>query len=272
MGAVAAVAALAERLGAPVLGEPMGALATLPTDHPLWRGPLPPFARDIGPALAPFDVVLVAGGPVFRLFGHSEGAMVPEGTRLVHLEADPGGDREDPRRRRWAGRRRRRRPGRAPRAARAARTRRGPRGGRRPSARPWTAREAGRARVAAGAGGGPGGVAVGVRDGGGRRARPGRPGGRRGAHLRPGAAGGGAAAADRHVAGPPRQRPRVGAARRGGRGAGRPRAARDGAPGRRRACCSASTRCGPRPTSGCRWRWWWPTTAATRSSGPGWRA
>ncbi len=90
MGAVPGVAALAERLGAPVLGEPMGALATLPTDHPLWRGPLPPFARDIGPALAPFDVVVVAGGPVFRLFGHSEGAMVPAGTRLVHLEADPG--------------------------------------------------------------------------------------------------------------------------------------------------------------------------------------
>jgi benzoylformate decarboxylase len=89
MGAVAGAAALAERLGAPVWGEPMGALVTLPTDHPLWRGPLPPFARDIGAALAPFDVVLVAGGPAFRLFGHSEGAMIPEGTRLVHLEADP---------------------------------------------------------------------------------------------------------------------------------------------------------------------------------------
>jgi len=89
MGAVPGVAALAERLGAPVAGEPMGALATLPTDHPLWRGPLPPFARDIGAALAPFDVVLVAGGPAFRLFGHSEGAMVPDGTRLVHLEVDP---------------------------------------------------------------------------------------------------------------------------------------------------------------------------------------
>ncbi|HET6689627.1 MAG TPA: thiamine pyrophosphate-binding protein, partial [Miltoncostaeaceae bacterium] len=89
MDAVPAVAALAERLGAPVLGEPMGALATVPTGHPLWRGPLPPFARDIAAALAPFDVVLVAGGPAFRLFGHSEGAMVPDGTRLVHLESDP---------------------------------------------------------------------------------------------------------------------------------------------------------------------------------------
>jgi benzoylformate decarboxylase len=89
MGAAPAVAALAERLGAPVLGEPMGALATVPTGHPLWRGPLPPFARDIAAALAPFDVVLVAGGPAFRLFGHSEGPMVPQGTRLVHLEADP---------------------------------------------------------------------------------------------------------------------------------------------------------------------------------------
>ena len=90
MDAVAAVAALAGRLGAPVLGEPMGALTTLPTDHPLWRGPLPPFASDIAAALAPFDVVLVAGGPVFRLFGHSAGPMVPPGVRLVHIDADPG--------------------------------------------------------------------------------------------------------------------------------------------------------------------------------------
>ncbi|WP_217921802.1 thiamine pyrophosphate-binding protein [Miltoncostaea oceani] len=89
MGAVPALAALAERLGAPVLGEPMGALATLPTDHPLWRGPLPPFAADIRPVLEPFDVVVAAGMPVFRLFGHSAGPAVPVTTALVHLEVDP---------------------------------------------------------------------------------------------------------------------------------------------------------------------------------------
>jgi benzoylformate decarboxylase len=153
MGAVPALAALAERLGAPVLGEPMGALATLPTDHPLWRGPLPPFARDIAPVLAPFDVVLVAGAPVFRLFGWSEGSSIPDGTRLIHLEVDPGeigrihapavavpGDvaaalggllaRLEAPEPAWAGRR-----------VAAERVTRG-------------AREAGRARVAAGAGGG----------------------------------------------------------------------------------------------------------------------
>ncbi len=90
MGAVPALAALAERLGAPVFGEPMGSLATLPTDHPLWRGPLPPFAADIRPLLEPFDVVVAAGAPVFRLFGHSPGPAVPDGTALVHLEVDPG--------------------------------------------------------------------------------------------------------------------------------------------------------------------------------------
>src|SRR5262245_12532075 len=43
-GAAAELGALADRLGAPVWGEPYGALVTLDTDHPLWRGPLPGFA------------------------------------------------------------------------------------------------------------------------------------------------------------------------------------------------------------------------------------
>ncbi|MGE0027206.1 MAG: thiamine pyrophosphate-binding protein [Thermoleophilia bacterium] len=88
-GGDGAIAAVAERLGAPVFGEPMGSLAPLPTDHPLWRGMLPPFASDIRSLLEPFDVVLAAGMPVFRLFGHSAGPAVPPGTRLVHLDVDP---------------------------------------------------------------------------------------------------------------------------------------------------------------------------------------
>ena len=84
-----ALAALAERLGAPILGEPLPATVPLPTGHPLWRGPLPAFAADIRPVLEPFDVVLAVGMPVFRLFGHSEGPALPPGTALVHLEVDP---------------------------------------------------------------------------------------------------------------------------------------------------------------------------------------
>jgi benzoylformate decarboxylase len=88
-GASARLALLAERLGAPILGEPLAATVPLPTDHPLWRGPLPAFAAEIAPLLEPHDVVLAAGMPVFRLFGTSPGAALPPGTALVHLEVDP---------------------------------------------------------------------------------------------------------------------------------------------------------------------------------------
>lgn len=90
-GAVAsdALAALGERLGAPILGEPMPSSVPLPTDHPLWRGPLPAFAAQILPMLEGHDVVLAIGMPVFRLFGTSPGPALPAGAALVHLEVDP---------------------------------------------------------------------------------------------------------------------------------------------------------------------------------------
>ena len=88
-GASAELAAVAERLGAPILGEPLAATVPLPTDHPLWRGALPAFASEIAPLLAPHDVVLAVGMPVFRLFGVSPGSALPSRTALVHLEVDP---------------------------------------------------------------------------------------------------------------------------------------------------------------------------------------
>ena len=88
-GADAALGRLADRLGAPVFGEPTAASVPLATDHPLWRGPLPPFAAAIRPLLEGHDVVLAAGMPVFRLFGSSPGPALPDGVRLVHLEVDP---------------------------------------------------------------------------------------------------------------------------------------------------------------------------------------
>ncbi len=88
-GAGAHLARLADRLGAPVHGEPTPASVPLATDHPLWRGPLPPFAAAISPLLSPHDVVLAVGMPVFRLFGSSPGPALPPSARLVHLEVDP---------------------------------------------------------------------------------------------------------------------------------------------------------------------------------------
>ncbi len=87
--AVSALGHLAERLGAPVFGEPMAARVALAWNHPLWAGQLQPFGDEIRRALEPHDVAFAIGMPVFRLFGHSPGAPLPEGIRLVHAEVDP---------------------------------------------------------------------------------------------------------------------------------------------------------------------------------------
>ena len=86
--AVDLVALLAERIGAPIFGEPFAARAPIATDHPLWRGPLPGFASEIGPLLRQYDVVFAVGMPVFRLFGSSPGTALAPGARLIHLDSD----------------------------------------------------------------------------------------------------------------------------------------------------------------------------------------
>jgi benzoylformate decarboxylase len=89
-GASAALSAVAARIGAPVMGEPFGATLPLATDDPMWAGAMPRFAAGIRAALAPHDVVLALGMPVFRLFGWSPGSPMPDGTRLIHVDVDPG--------------------------------------------------------------------------------------------------------------------------------------------------------------------------------------
>ena len=88
-GAQADLAALAARLGAPVMGEPFAACMPLDTDDPAWAGPLPRAATPIRQALTGHDVVLAIGMPVFRLFGWSPGPALPDGARLVHVDVDP---------------------------------------------------------------------------------------------------------------------------------------------------------------------------------------
>lgn len=82
------VIALAERLGAPILGEPFAARFPVPAAHPLWQGPLPGFAAQIAPVLAGYDVVFAVGMPVFRLFGPSPGDLGHLPARLIHLDPD----------------------------------------------------------------------------------------------------------------------------------------------------------------------------------------
>lgn len=83
------VIGLAERLGAPIHGEPFASRASIPTTARLWAGPLPGFGSEIHARLEEFDVVLALGMPVFRLFGTSPGPALPEGCRLIHIDVDP---------------------------------------------------------------------------------------------------------------------------------------------------------------------------------------
>ncbi|MYW74554.1 thiamine pyrophosphate-binding protein, partial [Pseudonocardia sp. SID8383] len=81
--------ALAERLACPVWIAPSASRCPFPTRHPAFRGILPASVRDVSDRLAGHDVVLVAGAPVFRYHQWVPGDLLPAGTRLLHLTADP---------------------------------------------------------------------------------------------------------------------------------------------------------------------------------------
>src|SRR6476661_702710 len=63
-----ALVALAERLGCPVWQESFSSRAGFPQDHPLFAGHLPADRIRLRETLAPHDVVLALGAPVFRQY------------------------------------------------------------------------------------------------------------------------------------------------------------------------------------------------------------
>lgn len=65
-GAVPDLVALAERVNAGVLAAPMSSRCSFPEDHPLFQGFLDPEEGAIASALAPYDLVVVFGAPVFN--------------------------------------------------------------------------------------------------------------------------------------------------------------------------------------------------------------
>lgn len=81
--------ALAEALACPVWIAPSASRCPFPTRHPSFRGVLPASVHDVSRRLDGHDVVLVAGAPVFRYHQHVPGDLLPDGTRLLHLTADP---------------------------------------------------------------------------------------------------------------------------------------------------------------------------------------
>jgi benzoylformate decarboxylase len=84
-----ALQALAEALGCPVWQEPFGGAAGFPQDHPQFAGHLPARRARLRTALAPHDVVLVAGTGVLRQYPFDSGPLAHEGTRFAVLTQDP---------------------------------------------------------------------------------------------------------------------------------------------------------------------------------------
>jgi benzoylformate decarboxylase len=85
----AALVALAEQLRCPVWQESFGARAGFPQDHPLFAGHLPADRTRLRKALAPHDLILTVGAPVFRQYPYVSGPLVEPGTRVVLVSDDP---------------------------------------------------------------------------------------------------------------------------------------------------------------------------------------
>ncbi len=84
-----ALVALAERLRCPVWQESFGARAGFPQDHPHFAGHLPADRTRLRRLLAPYDLVLVVGAPVFRQYPYEPGLLVEQGTRTALVTGDP---------------------------------------------------------------------------------------------------------------------------------------------------------------------------------------
>ena len=85
----AALVQLAERLSCPVWQEPFSARAGFPQDHRLFAGHLPADRARLREVLAPYDLVLAVGAPVFRQYPYQQGPLVEAGTRVAMISQDP---------------------------------------------------------------------------------------------------------------------------------------------------------------------------------------
>jgi benzoylformate decarboxylase len=84
-----ALAALAERLVAPVWQEAFSARAGFPQDHPLFAGFLSHARDGLHAQLGGHDVVLSVGAPVFRQYAYVPGPLLPEGVTVGLITDDP---------------------------------------------------------------------------------------------------------------------------------------------------------------------------------------
>ena len=83
-GAGPAAVALAERLDAPVLASPFSSRASFPETHPLFAGFLAAAPDAVTEGLAPYDLVLVLGAPVFTFHVAGDYRLPP----IIQMTAD----------------------------------------------------------------------------------------------------------------------------------------------------------------------------------------
>ncbi|GCE30271.1 benzoylformate decarboxylase [Dictyobacter alpinus] len=84
-----ALIALAERTHAAVWRAPLSPRVGFPDNHPFFQGDLPPVTKMVSDKLADYDTVLVVGAPVFHYYPYVPGAIIKEGTKVIHISNDP---------------------------------------------------------------------------------------------------------------------------------------------------------------------------------------
>ncbi|MGQ0431378.1 MAG: thiamine pyrophosphate-binding protein [Microthrixaceae bacterium] len=87
-GAVPAVVALAETLGAPVHGAPLHGRGVFPPTHPLWCGMMNPAATALHATLEGYERVFLIGEQAFMVYPYTPGPAVPPNVELLHLSPD----------------------------------------------------------------------------------------------------------------------------------------------------------------------------------------
>jgi benzoylformate decarboxylase len=84
----AAMVALAEKLRVPVWTSPFSARISFPEDHTLFAGFLDAAPAAVANTLAPYDLILVIGAPVFTFHVGGECALFHGDTQIIQLTAD----------------------------------------------------------------------------------------------------------------------------------------------------------------------------------------
>ncbi|HWP42184.1 MAG TPA: thiamine pyrophosphate-binding protein [Blastocatellia bacterium] len=87
-GAMDALTSLAELIAARVYAEPLNALLSFPTGHPLYAGPLFANAKQTQAQLEGSDTILIIGASNLSPLVYTGQRLIPSGARLIQINAD----------------------------------------------------------------------------------------------------------------------------------------------------------------------------------------